>query len=208
MIDFLRGYVVCREPEYIVLDVRGVGYRVFCPNPLDFPERSEEVTVYVHHHVREDAILLYGFRTREEQRLFRQLLEVSGIGPRVAVGILSGGSPDAVIQAIRQENVTFLTQLPGIGKKTAQRIILDLKDKLGRIPADVAPPFPSVGAESAGSGRQAGATAWAEAREALLALGYTEAEADRTLRDIRDKADGTETADAILKRALRNLYAG
>ena len=93
-------------------------------------ESGKPVTIYTHHHVREDAILLFGFATREEQRLFRKLLDVSGIGPKVALGILAGGRPEAIAAAIRQENVAFLTKLPGIGRKTAQRMILDLKDKL------------------------------------------------------------------------------
>src|SRR5690606_1770683 len=92
MIDFLRGKVAHREPEYVVLDVHGVGYRVFCPNPYALADEGE-TTLYIHHHVREDAILLFGFPTREEQSLFRKLLEVSGIGPKVALGILSGGRP-------------------------------------------------------------------------------------------------------------------
>lgn len=130
MIDFLRGQVVHLETEYIVLDVHGVGYRVFCPNPYAFAKTEGPVTVYTHHHVREDAMQLFGFPTREEQRLFRKLIEVSGIGPRVALGILGGGTPDHVVSAIYQENISFLVKLPGIGKKTAQRMILDLKDKL------------------------------------------------------------------------------
>lgn len=130
MIDFLRGPVAHLEPEYVVLDVQGVGYRVFCPNPYAFAKTEGPVTVFIHYQTREDATLLFGFPSREEQRLFRKLIEVSGIGPRVALGILTGGTPDQLIAAIYQENITFLTKLPGIGKKTAQRMILDLKDKL------------------------------------------------------------------------------
>lgn len=130
MIDFLRGKVVHLEEDFIVLDVNGVGYRLFCANPYLFSGREEEVVVYVHHHVREDAIQLFGFLTREEQRLFRRLLDVSGIGPRVALGVMSGSDPATVVAAIRQENLSVLTKLPGIGKKTAQRMVLDLKDKL------------------------------------------------------------------------------
>ncbi|KAF4321958.1 hypothetical protein G195_004852 [Phytophthora kernoviae 00238/432] len=131
--------------------------------------------VYTHHHVREDAMLLFGFATREEQKLFRKLIEVSGIGPKVALGILAGGTPDHVVTAIYQENLTFLTKLPGIGKKTAQRMILDLKDKLDGFGAATyatglfAPP-----SEEAGSG-----SAWDEAREGLKALGYTDSELDK-----------------------------
>jgi len=210
MIDFLRGTVAHIEEEWIVVDVAGVGYRVFTPNPYAFAVSGEPVTVYTHHHVREDAALLFGFATREEQRLFRALLEVSGIGPKVALGVLAGARPDAIAAAIRQENIAFLTKLPGIGRKTAQRMILDLKDKLGRgegltpasgIPGDAA-------AESAAAGGQGAGTAWPEAREALAALGYTAAEIDRVWQAIGGALTGEETADALVKRALALLFRG
>ncbi|MBD2870430.1 Holliday junction branch migration protein RuvA [Paenibacillus arenilitoris] len=211
MIDFLRGRVVYLESEYIVLDVRDTGYRVFTPNPYAFAKKDEPVTVYIHHNVREDAILLFGFETREEQTLFRKLLEVSGIGPRVALGILSGGRPDAVIAAIQQENISFLTKLPGIGKKTAQRMILDLKDKL--IGAGLDGGLLSAGGVAmdlsahAGSGQGAG-TAWPEAREALAALGYTAAELDKAWTGLQDGATAEESVDSLMKRALQQLFKG
>lgn len=130
MIDYVKGRVAQVDADSVVIDVRDIGYRVYTPNPYAFARSEEAVTVYCHHHVREDAAQLFGFQTREEQALFRQLLEVSGIGPRVAVGILAGGRPEAVVAAIHREDLSFLTRLPGIGKKTAQRMILDLKDKL------------------------------------------------------------------------------
>lgn len=132
MIDFLRGKVAHREPEYAVIDVHGVGYRVFCPNPFALPDKTEDITVYIHHHVREDAILLFGFPTREEQALFRRLLDVSGIGPKVALGMLSGARPEAIVAAVQQENVTFLTKLPGIGKKNGAAHHSGLERQAGR----------------------------------------------------------------------------
>lgn len=210
MIDFIRGTVAHIEEEWIVVDVAGVGYRVFTPNPYAFAASGDPVTVYTHHHVREDAALLFGFATREEQRLFRALLEVSGIGPKVALGVLAGAKPDAIVAAIRQENVAFLTKLPGIGRKTAQRMILDLKDKLaadsGFAPA---PDTDALTAEPAPSGGGPGAgTAWPEAREALAALGYTAAEIDRVWQSIGGTLTGEETADALVKRALALLFRG
>jgi Holliday junction DNA helicase RuvA len=207
MIDFLRGKVAHRETDYVVIDVQGVGYRVFCPNPFVFPDKPEDVTLFTHHHVREDAILLFGFASRDEQSLFRRLIDVTGIGPKVALGILSGGRPEAVVAAIQQENVTFLMKLPGIGKKTAQRIILDLKDKLGAVSsrfdgAVLAEALQQAGTDSSGGG------AWAEAKEALLALGYTEAEADRAWQTVKAKAKESDPADALIKLALQALYAG
>ncbi|WP_141334279.1 Holliday junction branch migration protein RuvA [Paenibacillus sp. tmac-D7] len=210
MIDFLRGTVAHRETEYVVLDVRGVGYRVFCANPFAVAPKDGkdggEVTMYIHYQVREDAHLLFGFTSREEQSLFRLLLEVSGIGPKVAIGILAGGRPETIASAIRQENVAFLTKLPGIGKKTAQRMVLDLKDKLGA--------WTSADDDMAGAGfsladtasAPLGGGAWAEAKAALLALGYTEAEADRAGAAIKPKLQGGETTDAVTKLALQALF--
>src|ERR1700730_2600580 len=109
MIDFLRGKIALKELDYAVMDVNGVGYRVFCPNPYAITSKEgEDVTLYIHYHVREDAHLLFGFPSREEQSLFRLLLEVSGIGPKVALGVLAGGRPEAVTAAISQDNVAFL----------------------------------------------------------------------------------------------------
>lgn len=211
MIDFLRGRLAARELEYVVLDVHGVGYRVFCPNPFAVSLKDEEeLTFYIHYHVREDAHLLFGFPTREEQSLFRRLLEVTGIGPKVALGILAGGRPEAVVAAIQQENVAFLTKLPGIGKKTAQRIILDLKDKLTGTAAGGLEAAAALGAAAAVGAASAGTamTAWQEAKEALMALGYTETETDRAWARIQAKADDGATADALVKLALQALYQG
>lgn len=203
MIDFLRGQLVHMENEYIVLDVQGVGYRVFCPNPYAFAKVEGPVTVFTHHHVREDAMLLFGFPTREEQMLFRKLIEVSGIGPRVALGILGGGSPDRVVTAIYQENISFLVKLPGIGKKTAQRMILDLKDKLEGFNGAAF----ATGLFAVNDIEPDDSTAWAEAREALKALGYTDSELDKVWLKIKDKSAG-ESVDVIMKQALQLLFAG
>ncbi|NGM81920.1 Holliday junction branch migration protein RuvA [Paenibacillus sp. 7124] len=203
MIDFLKGPVVHLEQEYVVLEVQGVGYRVFCPNPYAFAKQEGPVTVYIHHHVREDAILLFGFPTREEQKLFRKLIEVSGIGPRVALGILTGGTPDHVISAIYQENITFLTKLPGIGKKTAQRMILDLKDKLdGLGTASFQTGLFAVEEQNSESGE----TSWQEARDGLKALGYTETELDRVWLALKKEGVEAESVDVLMKKALKLLY--
>ncbi|SFE24738.1 holliday junction DNA helicase RuvA [Paenibacillus catalpae] len=212
MIDFLRGLIAHVETEYVVLDVRDVGYQVFTPNPYAFAGKEDTVTIYIHHHVREDAILLYGFESREEQTLFRKLLEVSGIGPRVALGILAGGRPDAVIGAIQQENIAFLTRLPGIGKKTAQRMILDLKDKLAGFATD-AGLLAAVGlapdlSAAKGGAQQGVGTAWEEAREALGALGYTPAELDKAWTGLVPTVTAEETVDSLMKRALQQLFKG
>lgn len=218
MIDFLRGKPVFVDTDFVVLDVRDVGYRVFCANPYAYAGKGgEPVTLFIHHHVREDAVQLFGFGTREEQSLFRKLLDVTGIGPRVAIGILSGGTPERIVAAIQDEDLTFLTRLPGIGRKTAQRIVLDLKDKLDGIGGAVSV---ASGASSSGNGLAAEtpavpagtpvsvAAVWREAKEALMSLGYTEAETDRVWKDIRGKVQEGSGSDALIKLALQALYQG
>ncbi|ALP37898.1 Holliday junction ATP-dependent DNA helicase RuvA [Paenibacillus sp. IHB B 3084] len=204
MIDFLRGSVAHLENEYVVLDVQGVGYRVFCPNPYAFAKTEGPIVIYIHHHVRDDATLLFGFATREEQQLFRKLIDVSGIGPRVALGILGGGTPTHVVTAIYQENIAFLTKLPGIGKKTAQRMILDLKDKLDGIGSvGIATGLFAEPVVEEGEGSY-----WSEAREALKALGYTDAELDKVWSRMKKDVKPDESADILMKRALQLLFAG
>ncbi|WP_195576014.1 Holliday junction branch migration protein RuvA [Paenibacillus sp. 1001270B_150601_E10] len=208
MIDYVRGQVAHIETDSVTIDVNGIGYRVFCPNPYIFAKSEEQVVVYTHHHVREDAILLFGFPTREEQKLFRRLIDVNGIGPKVALAMLSAGKPESLVMAIQQENLTFLTKLPGIGKKTAQRIVLDLKDKLDNIGLDLriqaetlfvdAPTILSVEDHSS----------WGEAREALKALGYRDVELDQAWADLKHRVHADESVDSLMKKALSVLFTG
>jgi Holliday junction DNA helicase RuvA len=162
--------------------------------------------LYIYHHVREDAIHLFGFTTRDEQALFRRLLEVSGIGPKVALGVLAGGRPEAVVAAIQQENITFLTKLPGIGRKTAQRMILDLKDKLGAIDSRWA--VASMIELDIPAAASDGSSAWAAAREALTGLGYRDAELDKAWLTMKDQVTGEESPDVLIKKALQQLFQG
>lgn len=206
MIFYLRGHIVHTEAEFNVIEVQGVAYQVFCTNPYAFSAKDEEVTIYIHQHVREDAITLYGFVSLEEQKLFKRLLDVSGIGPRVALGILSGAEPGAVVAAIRQENIPFLIKLPGIGKKTAQRMILDLKDKLSDMEAwglsDQSRDITETDLTTAENN-----DIWLEAKEGLRALGYTEPEAERALGIIRSRADEQSlSVDEMMRQALQTLY--
>jgi Holliday junction DNA helicase RuvA len=207
MIDFLKGIPVHFGTDTIVLDVHDVGYRIFVSNPYVYQATSERVTVYIHYHVREDATLLFGFETREEQALFRKLLDVSGIGPKVALGMLSGSKPEAIVAAITQENLVYLTKLPGIGKKTAQRIVLDLKDKVaglnfGSSTASVQlsslPPMPEDDED----------TSWRETKEGLIALGYTEAEIEKVKPAVQSKVQPNDPVDKMIKAALQALYQG
>lgn len=203
MIEFLEGTVDYAGPDYIAINVSGVGYRVFCGNPYRW-EPQVHTRVYTHQVVREDVVSLYGFPTREERDLFRMLLDVSGIGPKAGLSILASGAPRQVVQAIQQENIAFLTKLPGIGKKTAQRLILDLKDKLkkaGWVHAllqqqeDVAD---GPNATTIPPTHRA-----AEAIEALMALGYNEEEAAWAVEEARKQWDVEPELDDWIRRALQ-----
>mgnify|MGYP001458667078 CR=1 FL=1 len=210
MIDYLRGRVTRVAHDHVVVEVQGIGYRVFCANPGDFRGREQEETiVYIHHHVREDAVQLFGFATREEQSIFRLLIEVSGIGPRIALGAMSGTRPESLVSAILNEDVAYLTRLPGIGRKTAQRLLFELKDRLkdeswtGAF-ADGRAPVPAGGPADAG---ETGPTAaWREAKEALLALGFTEAEIASALPAAQAETGEDAGAEALTKAALKRLY--
>src|SRR6185503_14617860 len=138
MIAFLRGRVLDKHPNRIVIDVNGVGYELYVPlsTYYEVGEPGAEITLRVHTHVREDALQLYGFLTMLEQQLFERLIAISGIGPKLAVAVLSGIDSGELVSSIQRADVARLTRIPGIGKKTAERIVLELKDRL----ADVAPP--------------------------------------------------------------------
>ncbi|MGZ9584758.1 Holliday junction branch migration protein RuvA [Paenibacillus marinisediminis] len=208
MIDFVRGRVVHMENDSVVVDVNGIGYRVFCPNPYVLSKSEGEVTVYTHHHVREDAMLLFGFSTREEQRLFRRLIEVSGVGPKVALGMLAGGKPETLVMAIQQDNLTYLTKLPGIGKKTAQRLVLDLKDKLDNIGLDLQQMGQSLFVDTPVMVNDDEHPSWGEAREALKALGYRDVELDKVWNELQHRVHADESVDSLMKKALQALFTG
>ncbi len=132
MIAHLRGRLVEKDPSRVVVDVNGVGYEVFVPLTTFsvLPDRGSEVSIDIHTHVREDIIALYGFSSRRERTIFEKLMTISGIGPKLAVTILSGGSVEDLVSAIKRGDLARLTAIPGVGKKTAERIVVELKDKL------------------------------------------------------------------------------
>ncbi|UCZ54347.1 Holliday junction branch migration protein RuvA [Bacillus shivajii] len=200
MIECLTGKVIHIETEAIVIDVHGVGYLVYCANPFRFQEWLDETkTVYTYQHVREDAIQLFGFLNREERRLFEKLLQVSGIGPKGALAILASGEPKTVIQAIEEENERFLVKFPGVGKKTARQMILDLKGKL----PDVMPSLFEDEYSDETSSRFSESDPnkeLNEAVEALKALGYVEREINKVLPEIKEQQLST---DEYIKKALQ-----
>lgn len=195
MIGFLRGKVAYLYADCCLLDVSGVGYRVFLSDSTRQKlRRGEEAQLFIYTNVREDAIHLYGFYTEEEQEIFLHLIAVSGIGPKVALGILSSITVERLCQAIQQKQSSVLTKLPGIGKKSAERLILELKDKLA---------FAGGGEEDAiSSAVEAEGDATSEAIAALLSLGYSQAEIAPAIR--KAAKDGISTED-LIKATLKAL---
>jgi Holliday junction DNA helicase RuvA len=197
MISYLKGEIVSASPTEIVIDVNGVGYALSIPLSTyeKVGRQSGAVTILTYLHVREDILQLYGFATEAEREMFRSLLAVSGIGPKMAQGILSGMSTGELRDAVLQGNVPTLTSISGVGKKTAERIIIELRDKLGKVqPADTSLP-PSSGQLKERS----------EAIIALMSLGHTRSSAEQALRRVLQESRDLPVEEMI-KRALH--YAG
>ena len=197
MIGFLRGKVAYTFPDYCFLDVHDVGYRVFVSHQTrNHIGIGEEVMLYIHTHVREDAILLYGFFSQEEYDLFQHLIGISGIGPKVAQGILSAITANEFYRLIHQKDVKAITKLPGIGKKTAERIILELKDKLAPTMFDDISSTDQTAGLSGDIGDKI-----SEATEALLSLGFGQSEIQSVLKKKTEWASTEE----IIRYALVEL---
>ena len=191
MIGFLRGKVVQLLTEYCLLDVGGVGYRVFIPTSTRSRLKAgEEAMLYTHLSVREDAMTLYGFESQEEYQGFQMLISVSGIGPKVALGILSSITVSKLFQAIHGQQIAVLTKLPGVGKKSAQRLILELKDKAAEL--DGAEGEIEVPAEEIGD-------SLSDAAAALSSLGYSQAEISSVLRRVKEPVSTEEAVKYALK---------
>ena len=199
MIGRIRGVLVEKKPPWLVLDVQGVGYEIEAPMTTFYqlPEVHTEVSLYTHLIVREDAHLLFGFVTEEERRLFRALLKVNGVGARMALTILSGAGADEFAACIHGGDVARLTRLPGVGKKTAERLIVEMRDRL----SDWMPAPKVLSSGTAPSAAQA-SDAVADAISALVALGYKPQEASRYVHAI--DSDGM-TSEAIIREALKAL---
>ena len=193
MYEYLTGLVTSVTPQYGVLEVGGIGYQLFVANPYRFQEDAEKpVRIYVYQAVRDDNISLFGFVDRAEKQLFLQLINVSGIGPKSALAILANPDHQGLIDAIANDNVGYLTKFPGIGKKTASQIVLDLKDKV----ADIT----STPLLSPAAGPDEEAPALRDALAALSALGYKEREIKRIKKQLL-KVDATTTQE-YLSQAL------
>jgi Holliday junction DNA helicase RuvA len=199
LFDYIKGTVEFVSPEYIVVDNGGIGYQIMTPNPFVFSAGNGKVeTIFTHLYVREDVQALYGFRTREEKALFNKLLNVTGIGPKGALAILASGQVEQVVQAIENEDEKFLLKFPGVGKKTARQMILDLKGKLENIVPDYFPNLFNDKLETAGY--SSASSQLEEAMEALKALGYSDKEVQKAAKALQKEILTTEE---YIKKALQ-----
>jgi Holliday junction DNA helicase RuvA len=200
VIAHLRGTILEKHPNRLVLDVQGVGYDVFVPLSTFYGlgDPGTAVALRIHTHVREDALTLYGFATLLEQELFERLIGVSGIGPRLALAVLSGIEPIELIRAIERGDVARLTAIPGVGKKTSERVVLELKDRLPRVQA---------AAVVAGGGAPDAPALRDDVLSALVNLGYHRPLAEKAVDAAIKKVGSTSEAgfEYTLKQALREL---
>jgi Holliday junction DNA helicase RuvA len=194
MIGFLRGRLMAKHPPQLLIDVGGVGYELDAPMSTFYglPATGAEVSLFTHLVVREDAHVLFGFSTERERRLFRELLKVSNVGPKLALALLSGMSVDSFLICIEAEDADTLVRIPGVGRKTAERLLIEMRDRVTGLGATGAAVTP--GAVESPAGPQA------EAFSALVALGYKPPEAIRLLKAVDASA---QTTEEIIRRALQ-----
>jgi len=195
MIGRLTGRLAAKAPDQLVLDVAGVGYLVHIPLSTfyELPDVESPASLWIHTHVREDTLALYGFLTERERSLFLLLLSVAGIGPKVALTVLSGIPPSELVAALSRQDVRRLVAVPGVGKKTAERMVLELAEKAGAF-ADEAPPA-------------AAAVAAGDVVSALVNLGYRKAEAERAVEGVA-RGGAPDDFGEFLKRSLKKLTGG
>jgi len=195
VIGFLRGQLAAKQPPTLLLDVNGVGYEIEAPMSTFYtlPAAGGPVSLFTHLVVREDAHILYGFASESERRLFRALLKVSGVGPKMALGILSGSSVEDFLRTVEAEDAAMLTRIPGIGRKTAERIIIEMRDSIKKFNAagGGSPNAPIIGGRTSPQ---------SEAFGALVALGYKPAEVTRLLKSFEDT---DMTTEEMIRSALK-----
>ena len=192
MIGSVRGRIASKTPPQLTVDVGGIGYELEAPMSTFFllPSVGEEVRLLTHLVVREDAHILYAFGTDDERRLFRSLIKVSGVGPKIALALLSGISVEAFGMCVQNQDIAALTRVPGIGRKTAERLVVEMRDRLG----------PAQDATLNATASAPGVNPEAEAFGALVALGYRPAEATRLLKAA---GPGTHSTEELIRRALQ-----
>jgi Holliday junction DNA helicase RuvA len=199
MIARLEGVLREKSPTRVVIDVAGVGYEAFVPVTTfyDLPEEGKTVALRIHTHVREDAIQLFGFRTARERAVFELLIRANGVGPRLAQSILSGIEPERLVEALRAGDVALLTSVPGLGAKKAERLVVELRDRVDLLEAGADAPPAARPAEPGGLRE--------EALSALLNLGYSRSQAETTVEDAAGSLEQESGLEALIREALRRL---
>jgi holliday junction DNA helicase RuvA len=199
MIGHLRGQIVLKKPNLVILDVQGVGYEVHIPltSFYDLPNEGSEVALKIHTHVREDALILFGFHSQREKDFFLKLISISGIGPKLAISILSGAQVEELAQAIADANIARLTAIPGIGRKTAERLALELKNQI----------TPFLVSEQVEAGQDVAKLSALDEDilSALVNLGYPRTSAEKALSAVLRSAECERTFEDLLRNTLRRL---
>jgi Holliday junction DNA helicase RuvA len=202
VIGRLRGVILEKQPPLVLLETQGVGYEVHMPMTCFYqlPELGQEAIIFTQFIVREDAQLLYGFNDKQERALFRELIKVNGVGPKLALAILSGMSAQQFVRAVEQEDISTLVKLPGVGKKTAERLVVEMKDRFKGLNGDLFSPVSDLSLPAQSSEVSSQPDAESEAVSALVSLGYKPQEASRMISKIgRPDAD----CETLIREALR-----
>ncbi|MCB1616050.1 MAG: Holliday junction branch migration protein RuvA [Pseudomonadales bacterium] len=200
MIAQLCGKLLTKTPPLLIIDVHGVGYEVLVPMTSFYhlPAIGETVLLHTHFVVREDAQLLFGFHNTRDRELFRTLIKVNGVGPKMALGILSGMEADELVQCVMDNDINSLVKVPGVGKKTAERMVVELRDRLTDWESALTSPDPAMAGETVGLSRYSH-----EAESALIALGYKAAEATRMIKSVLKDAPDLPSEE-LIRLALKS----
>lgn len=203
MIGRLRGVLLEKHPPHLLVDVNGVGYDVLAPMSTFYqlPDSGSEVILHTHFAVSEVSQQLYGFYDKESRELFRQLIKVSGVGPKMALAILSGMETSTFVRCVAEDNVAALVKVPGVGKKTAERLLIEMRDKLKGWEFSGSP---SLAQNTSATETRAGSAIIAEAESALIALGYKPTEASRAVSAVLNEHQ-VDRSEELIRLALRNM---
>jgi len=197
MIAHLIGKLIYKSPDHSIVDVNGIGYKIFTPLSTYYvlPKTGESVTLHIHTRVREDELKLFGFLTEEEQTIFEKLITINKVGPKLALGILSGMSPENLLTAIMSNDAARLSTIPGVGKKTAERLTLEMKDKLSDLTYEIERQLDSKAPEGF----------YEDALSALVNLGYKKPQAEKSLKSAYNKIGKDSSLEELIKESLNNL---
>ena len=197
MIAHLIGKLIYKSPDHSIVDINGIGYKIFTPLSTYYvlPKTGESVTLHIHTRVREDELKLFGFLTEEEQTIFEKLITINKVGPKLALGILSGMSPENLLTAIMNNDAARLSTIPGVGKKTAERLTLEMKDKLSDLTFEMEHQLDSEAPEGF----------YEDALSALVNLGYKKPQAEKSLKSAYNKIGKGSSLEELIKESLNNL---